>query len=165
MKNLWPQDPAERALAKRIVEARTPRVLDPKFKKLHTARSRSGAPVCDPLTGYCSALSAAFFHATGGYEGPYLMFLIPKEYFGGKTTHWFLVDRRNLPRGTAIGDATRAFHALAHPQGAVVDLTATQFDGPVPYWGGRRASLRQADGGDTEPTGNALIILARAGLV
>jgi hypothetical protein len=158
MKNLLPEDPVERAIAKRIVAARDPRVLRPEYQELH----RTGA--CDPMTGYCSLLSVALFHAIGGKRGPYLVFRIGRADMGGVDTHWFLVDARKLPRGWQR-DPTAAFRSLPRPKAAVVDLTASQFgDAPIPYERGYAAALSRAPGGDVAPTPKVMLILERAGL-
>lgn len=159
MKNLWPKDPAEKALAKRIVAARDPAQLRPEYRDLHAARA------CDPMTGFCSLLSVALFHALGGKRGPYLVFRIGRADLGGEDTHWFLVDSRKLPRGWQR-DPTAAFRSLRRPKDAVVDLTASQFGGErVPYERGYAAALSRAPGGDVAPTPKIVPILERAGLL
>lgn len=164
MKNILPTGPKERALALAIMEARTPEVLKPAFKKAH----RAG---CDPMTGYCSALTNAFFHMTGGFDGPYLPFQVGFRCERGRATaasdsHWFLVDTRKLPRGWQERGAQPAFRSLAHPERAVVDLTASQFDCAVPYGWASRKTMRQVAGGDVEPTfaGRAIITNVHRGL-
>lgn len=59
------------------------------------------------LEGFCYIASEAYFHAKGGYDAGYTVWRISHE----GDTHWFLKD----------------------PDGQVVDLTAEQFESPVPH--------------------------------
>lgn len=169
-KNLWPSDPHVRALAERIVAARSIGDIDKRYHSMHDAQ------VCDRMTGFCASLSSALFHATGGKAGPYALFRIDRAHLRGDT-HYFLVDRRlladvlGLPRRSFIGasvayyDLTRAFQAARGSKKVViVDLTASQFNAPVPYHLGHSAALKQQRGGDVEPTDKVLDVLRRAGI-
>jgi hypothetical protein len=157
--NILPDDPHERALALRIIAARNPKFLRKNYREMHAAKD----VVCDPMTGFCSQLSVALFHATGGKNGPYRVFRIDKEHLGGEGTHWFLVDVRKLPR--IKGNETDALRLMNRPEDAIVDLTASQFGSyAIPYKLGKGASLAQVEGGDTKPTVAVANVLSRAGL-
>ena len=133
--NIYPVRARERAIAVRIVKALDLSDLQPQYRKLHE-RVRS----CDPMTGHCHTATNAFFHATGGFDGPYLPYFIEHE----GASHWYLLNMDT---------------------GSVVDLTASQFRTQPPYELGRRGPAMRGSKPDTEPTHRAARLLARAGFV
>lgn len=64
-----------------------------------------------PFAGHCYVASEAFYHLAGGKEAG----LVPKVTRWEGSTHWW----------------------LQAPDGSVIDLTAEQFENPVPYEQGR----------------------------
>lgn len=134
-KNIYPVRARERAIAARIVNALDVSDLQPQYRRLHE-RPRG----CDPMTGHCHTATNAFFHATGGFDGPYLPYFIEHE----GASHWYLVNTDT---------------------GAIVDLTASQFKTQPPYERGRRGPAMRGSKPDTDPTHRAARLLARAGFI
>jgi hypothetical protein len=116
-KNLWPTDPAERALAQRIVAARSVKDLE---KAEYRAQHKD--KLCDPMTGFCATMAAGFYHAMDGHRGPYELFRIGTKDLGRfghgeEDTHYFLVDLRKLQALagplTSKMNSSQAFGTLA----------------------------------------------------
>jgi len=149
---LWPTDARERELAAAITAALRVDDLKPAYRRQH------GAGGGDAMTGHCFHATNAFWHAMGGPAGPYLPFQVTFD----EGTHWFLVDTRKLPRGWRERGAQPAFRSMACPASAVVDLTAAQFRGAVPYAEGSRRIMRAYGTADAEPTKTGAAIMARA---
>lgn len=127
--NLLPRRARERRIALAVQRSLDVADLKPEWKRKH-------ARGCDAMTGHCFTATNAFFHLTGGYDGPYLPLYVKHE----GASHWFLVDTRD---------------------NTVVDLTASQFRTRPPYDRGRRAGMRANKGGDTVPTRAAERLIER----
>lgn len=129
-RNLYPSRKRERALALRVQRSLDVSDLKPEWKRKHARGT------CDAMTGHCFTATNAFFHATGGADGPY----VPEYVKHEQSTHWFLVDKRD---------------------GSIVDLTASQFRKQPDYEKGKRAGMRANRGGDSVPTRAAERTIAR----
>lgn len=128
--NLLPSRARERALALKVVKALDVADLKPEWRDKHLERS------CDPMTGHCFNATNAFWHLTGGNNGPYK----PMQLRHEGASHWFLVDTRD---------------------GQVVDLTASQFRTAPDYSKGVGKGMRANRGGDSIPTRAGERIIAR----
>lgn len=93
-------------------------------------RSRVRAGQCDPMTGHCYVASEAYYHLHGGRAAG----LKPMSIQHEGMPHWWIRD--------------------AHGQD--IDLTATQFETPVPYSRGvGKGFLTKA------PSRRAQVVMAR----
>jgi len=114
----------------KVVKALDVADLKPEWRDKHLERS------CDPMTGHCFNATNAFWHLTGGNNGPYK----PMQLRHEGASHWFLVDTRD---------------------GQVVDLTASQFRTAPDYSKGVGKGMRANRGGDSIPTRAGERIIAR----
>ncbi len=94
-------------------------------------RSRVEAGQCDPVTGHCYVASEAAYHMLGGKSAGWTPMFVRHE----GAPHWFL-------RG---------------PKGEVLDITAAQFQTPVPY-----ASATAKGFLTREPSARARTVIGRA---
>ena len=85
----------------------------------------------NPLAGQCYVMSEAYFHLYPGQYKPYRLKM-------SGSTHWYLQDRKS---------------------GEIVDLTASQFNGTIPYHKGLGCGFLT-----TKPSKRCLELLRRAGL-
>lgn len=85
-----------------------------------------------PLGGYCYVASEAMYYLLNGRESGY----IPARLVHEGTLHYYLRHRKT---------------------GAVIDLTASQFDTAVPYDQGRGCCYRQS-----KPSKRAAVVIERA---
>lgn len=84
------------------------------------------------LAGYCYVASEAYYHMSGGKA----VGLVPCVIRHEGVSHWFLKDEN----------------------GEVIDLTAGQFESPVPYGDARRCPFLTA-----QPSRRAAELMRRAG--
>ncbi len=126
------RNPAGRASGpgRREVERAVGESLTPEL--LHSPyREKVERGECDPVTGHCYVASEAAFHMLGGKASGYRPMFIRHE----GSPHWFL-------RG---------------PEGEVVDITAAQFEEPVPYGEGVGKGFLTR-----EPSRRARVVIERA---